>query len=173
MENAEFAPGLVMLLNLAILVLVLVVIYLLRTLRKPMQPPTGGGGSPRPEVKQVSIRKDPASGRWQLQSGSGGLAGPIVVNRGDTITWENATNAAVDLQFPSDVLFEDDGNPFPGAKTIDPWIVSISPGQTLQTRVSTKACVSSYVYAVWVRDDSAVTGYAQGGSPPRIIVKNA
>jgi hypothetical protein len=162
------------LLNFLILVIVLILLYLQWSKRKPRPNPGGGGGQPPgPDVKQVAIRKDPVTGRWQLKAPNGELAGPIIVGRGDIITWENATAAQVDFQFPSDVLFTLDDNQFPGGRTIDPWIVTIAPGEKLQTMVSDTACVSSYPYAAWVREDSSVTGYVQSGSPPQIIVKKA
>ncbi len=145
-------------------------------LSRRRKPGTDGGGDTPPitGTKRVAIGLDPASGRWQLRDpGSEQLALPIVVKRGEVATWENTTGNQIDLQFPSNALFVAGGSPNSGGEPIDDWIVTLSPGATLQVPISRDAPIGAYTYALWVRGEGSVTGYAQGGSPPRIIVEKA
>lgn len=161
------------LIEIALVILWLLLIWLLLTRRKK----TGdtGGESPRPPVgtKQVSIGLNAATGRWQLSAANGDIAPPIVAGPGEVVTWENPTMAQVDIQFPKDSIFELGGAPNSGGEPIDPWIVTVPAGGTLRLPVSRKASEGTYEYAFWVRGPESVTGYAVGGSPPRIIVHKA
>ncbi len=165
--------GMHALIEIALVILWLLLIWLLLTRRKK----TGdnGGETPPPPAgtKQVSIGLNSATGRWQLSAANGDVAPPIVARPGDVVTWVNPTSAQVDIQFPKDSIFELGGAPNSGGEAIDPWIVTLPAGGTLRLPVSRKAAHGSYEYAFWVRSPESVTGYAVGGSPPRIIVQKA
>ncbi|MEZ4699306.1 MAG: hypothetical protein R2834_03165 [Rhodothermales bacterium] len=161
-------------LEIILFLLWLVLIWLFWSRRKKE---TGGGGdTPRPPAgtKQVSIGLDANSGRWQIQNAAGGgLAPPIVARPGDVVTWTNPTSAQIDIQFPKDSLFELGGAPNAGGEPIDGFVVVVPAGATLRLPVSRKALHGTYEYAFWVREAGSATGYAVGGSPPRIIIEKA
>ncbi len=141
--------------------------------RRKKETDDGGGTPVPPGTKQVSIGLDSTSGRWQLRSASGELAPPIVARPGDVVTWQNPTPAAIDIQFPKDFLFEVVGSPNSGGEPIDAFVVTVPPGGTLRLPVSRKAVHGTYEYAFWVREPGSATGFAVGGSPPRIIIEKA
>lgn len=159
------------LIELLLFLLWLLLLWLLLSRRKRSD---SDGGGTVPGTKRVAIGLNETVGRWQLLNPDGtDLAPPIVVKRGETATWENTTGHQLDIQFPTDQIFDLQGMPDSGGRSVDSWIITLGPGATLQLIVSEKAPLGTFAYALWVRGEGSVTGYAEGSTPPRIIVEKA
>lgn len=121
-----------------------------------------------------TLSLDPKSKRWQLLDANGNLAPPIVVRGGDTINYhfDFSSTSIIHLQFPINTLFTD----FPSS--VDPWVTVTEPGNLVLTVASELKLLDPHVtYAIYIEDKelgpNAISGFVQGGSPPRIKVEDA
>ncbi len=98
---------------------------------------------------------------WQVHdTAKQALAGPLVVAAGDTVTWtidDDGTGIAAELSFPS-IVFEE--------IRIEDVDRRVSAGNSLTLRVSPKAPIGRYPYAVFMGEGQC----AEGGSHTEIHV---
>ena len=167
--NMETLPLVLFIVLIALLVFA--VIYLATKLSKK-QPPPPPPSKPQPprDPKEaetfelsISIGEDK---KWQVANKQGEV-GPLYVRRGDTIIWRiQGTDAW--FQFPLADLFH-------GGRPEDAWRYRIgSEGGELVVKVSERACPGSHPYSIFCnvaqKDNITVTGYAEGGCPPEVII---
>ena len=99
-------------------------------------------------------------GTWQVADKQGSLASPPQLAPGDTITWRGVDGAGT-FQFPSNDLFAE----------LDSYTANVEQGEALRlTRASSVSIQTPLVYAVYCTASGTPGGYAEGGSPPRIIL---
>ncbi len=97
---------------------------------------------------------------WQVTDKQGNLASPPQLAPGDTITWRGVDGTGA-FQFPSDDLFAE----------LNDYTASVDQGESLRlTRASSTGIGIPLVYAVYCTASGTPGGYAEGGSPPRIIL---
>lgn len=103
-------------------------------------------------------------GVWKVLDQQGEPAPPPEVMAGDTITW-TCDDADVDFQFPEDDLFTGQSG----------YTSQLSAGGQMSKTVASSPGLKTdqtIVYAAYCTpSDPAQSGYAEGGSPPRMIIK--
>ncbi len=96
---------------------------------------------------------------WQVTDKNGNLAPAPQLDAGDSVTWRG-TDGAGAFQFPSDDLFSN----------LNDYTASVAEGGSLQlTRASSAGAEGPIVYSVYCTAAGLPGGYAEGGSPPKII----
>ena len=166
MENL---PLILLVVLVALLVFAVLYLALKLSRQKPAPPPPSKPQPPREPGETetheliVTIGED---NRWHVRT-SAGDDGPLYVRRGDTVIWRIESTDAW-FQFPLADIFH-------GGRTDDPWYYRIGDeGGELALTVSERACPGAHVYSVFCnvskKSNIPVTGYAEGGSPPEMII---
>ena len=104
------------------------------------------------------------NGTWKMLNPKGGPAQTPQVKAGDTITWQ-CNDADVDFQFPDDDLFVNQSGytpQFPSGGQLSVTVAASATGAEQRTVVYAAYCTPS--------DPRNPVGYAEGSSPPKMIV---
>ncbi|NBC16514.1 MAG: hypothetical protein GVY18_04260 [Bacteroidetes bacterium] len=103
------------------------------------------------------------NGVWKVQDASGS-SDPPEVQAGDVINWD-CNDADVEFQFPEDDLFVNQSG----------YTSSLSAGGQLSKTVASQsgqAGDKTVVYAAYCTPDGkGSAGYAEGSTPPKMIIK--
>lgn len=113
--------------------------------------------SAKPTIHRLSIRLN-AAGVYQLRTSQNELPGPLSVRPGDIIVWDPGEAEAV-YQFPRIPFFTE----------VRDFTVRREAGTPLEVTVSPQVPTGAYVYAVYCKK-GGLEGYAEGGSPPILVV---